>query len=194
MESLQSNKNRKKHGRLISFIVVAAIFALIGALSSKFAPVSEKGASSSAGSAGSSETQNAPVKIGTEISNKKVSIKVNSVKEASSISDSTGYLKYTPDGGGKYIIVNITAKNVGNELYSFVVNNFQAKSSDGKQYSPSVLITGNNYLNSGSMNPGLSETGNIAFEVPKSVTPSTLTLEFQEFLSFNEADFSLSQK
>ena len=193
MEPLQPIQKKKRHGCLISFIVVVAVCVFIGAFSSKFAPTTEKSTSSSAVSTGSSEIQNAPVKMGTEISNKKVSIKVNSVKEASSISDSTGYLKYTPDDGGKYIVVNITVKNVGNELYSFVVNNFQAELSDGKQYSPSVLITGNNYLNSGSINPGLSETGNIAFEVPKSVKPSALTLEFQEFLSFNEADFSLSK-
>lgn len=192
MEPLQPIKAKKKHGCLIFFIVVIAVCILIGAFSSKFAPA-EKSAPSSATATNSSATQDTAAKIGTEISNKKVSIKVNSVKEASSISDSTGYLKYTPDDGGKYILVNLTVKNVGDELYSFVVNNFQAESSDGKQYSPSVLISGNNYLNSGSINPGLSETGNIAFEVPKNVTPAMLTLEFQEFLSLDTADFALSK-
>ena len=192
MEPLRPIKVKKKHGCLISFIAVIAVCVLIGALSSKFAPAAEKSASSSTDSASSSEAQNVPAKIGTEISNKKVSIKVNSVKEASSIPDTTGILQYNPDTGGKFIVINITVKNVGKELYTFVINNFQIYSTDDKQYSPNIMVA-NKYLNDGSINPGLSETGYIAFDVPKETKLSTLTLEFQEFLSFNEADFSLSK-
>jgi hypothetical protein len=190
MEPLQPIKSRKRHGCLISFIAVVAICVLIGALASKFTPAAE---SSTSSSVGNSEALNAPAKIGAAVSNGKVSIKVNSVKEAESITDNG--LVYNPDSGGKFIIVSLTAKNTGKELYSFLVNNFQIKSSDGKQYSPDTILTaGSEYLNSGSINPGLSKTGYIAFEVPKGIKLSALTLEFQEFLSFNEADFSLSQK
>lgn len=131
--------------------------------------------------------------MGVPVDNGKVSIKVNTVKEAESITDNG--LVYNPDGGGKFIIVNLTAKNTGKELYSFVVNNFQIKSSDGKQYSPDTIFTaGSEYLNSGSINPGLSKTGYIAFEVPKNIKTSTLILEFQKFWSLDTAQFSLSSK
>lgn len=183
---------KKKHGCLISFIVIIAITVVVGAFASQNIPTTGKGASSSA-SDSSSNVKDAPVKIGTAISNDDVSIKVNSVQEASSIPDQTGLLEYTPDEGGKYVVVNITVKNEGKELYSFVITNFQMKGKDDTTYSPSILIS-KDYLNSGSLNPGLSETGNIAFQIPENVKLSDLTLEFQKFLSFNKADFSLTEE
>lgn len=196
METLQP---KKKHGCLMSAVVVIAAIAIIGGIVSTISPPAQTAAASgpSAASiarpaAASSKQEDAPVKIGAAVDNGKVSIKINFVKEMDKIND--GYLSYSPDTGGKFVVVNLTAKNTGKELYSFVVNNFQIEASDGKQYSPNTIFTaGSDYLNSGSMNPGLSQTGYIAFEVPKEIKLSTLTLEFQEFLSFNKADFSLSK-
>lgn len=190
MERLQPIKNKKKRGCLISFIVVIIAVVFIGAFTSKFIPTADKGDLSSDGS---SNSQTTPAKLGTAVCNDEVSIKVNSVQETNSIPDQTGVLQYSPDTGGKFVVVNITVKNVGKELYSFVINDFQIKSTDDKQYSPSIMIS-NDYLNNGSINPGLSETGNIAFDIPKGVKLSDLTLEFQKFLSFDGTYFSLTEK
>lgn len=189
METLQP---KKKHGCLVSAIVVVAAIAVIGGIASAVNP-STKTTDTSDSSSISTAPESAPTKIGTAIDNGEISIKINSVKEMDSISD--GALVYKPDDGGKFIVINLTAKNTGKQLYSFVVNNFQIKTADGKQYSPSTIFTaGNKYLNSGSINPGLSKTGIIAFDAPKDVKLSTLTLEFQKFWSLDTAEFSLSSK
>ena len=189
MESLQP---KKKHGCLISIAVFIVAIAVIGGIASALTP-STKTVAAPGSSSVSAAPESAPTKIGTAIDNGEISIKINSVKEMDSINDNS--LVYKPDDGGKFIVINLTAKNTGKELYSFVVTNFQIKSSDGKQYSPSTIFTvGNEYLNSGSINPGLSKTGIIAFDAPKDVKLSTLTLEFQKFWSLDTAEFSLSSK
>ena len=130
--------------------------------------------------------------IGKEIGNDKVTIKVNSATESKEISDDSGYLSYKPGAGAKFVLINITAKNIGKSSYSFVVSNFQLDGKDGKQYSPNIMVV-QNYLNNGSMNPGLTETGNIAFEVPENMKLSDLTMRFQEFLSLSSNSFKISK-
>lgn len=147
--------------------------------------------SSAVVSSAPSKTESA-APIGQEVGNDKVTIKVNSATEAKEISDDSGYLSYKPGAGAKYVLINITAKNIGKSSYSFVVNNFQLDGKDGKQYSPSIMVA-QNYLNSGSMNPGLTETGNIAFEVPQNMKLSDLTMRFQEFLSLSSNSFMISK-
>lgn len=184
MESLQP---KKKRGCLTSAIIGFVFIAIVGGIISLVIPSVKTGAVPSSSSIVENIT-----KIGTPVDNGKVSIKMNSVKEVESVTDNG--LIYKPHDGGKFVTVNLTVKNTGKETYSLLVNNFQIKSSDGKQYSPdTIAIAGDEYLNSVSMNPGLSQTGYIAFEVPKKIKLSTLILEFQEFWSLDAAKFSLTE-
>lgn len=194
---IYTNPPRKRHGCLIAAIIVGIIviifLVLVANLTPKLLSTSSNQFTTSQTSVQSvqqAQSEEPPVPIGQEANNGKVSIKVNSVSETSKISDDTGYLYYSPSEGARFVLVNITARNVGNEMYSFVISNFQILDSSGNQYSPSVMVK-DNYLNSGSINPGLSETGDIAFEVPKNVSLSDLKMEFSEFLSIDKADFAL---
>ena len=187
-------KKKKGKGCLISFLVVAVISVIVSILVNDVPEsTSAKGSQPAQNLISSLAEQSASVPIGKEINNGKVSIKVNSVKEQSSVSDETGYLQYKPNSGGKFVIINITVKNVGKEMYSFVINNFQVQGLDDTQYSPTIMVA-KDYLNNGSVNPGLSETGDIGFEVPKDIDVSKLVLNFQEFLSFDKSCFSLKSK
>lgn len=197
-------KQKKSKGWIPIFIVLVIILAIIigiialvsgcaATVANQFGGNSFVPTSSTPGiiSSNSDASREKPAALGTAVSNEKVSIKINSVSEVSKIEDETGLTYYQPSSGAKFVVINLTAKNVGKEMYSFLCNNFQIKSKDGNQYSPSLMMA-KDYLNSGTINPGLSETGNIAYDVPQSLKASDLTLEFQEFLSINKAQFALS--
>ncbi|WP_413778166.1 DUF4352 domain-containing protein [Caproicibacterium sp. XB1] len=193
---MQPKKEKRKGcfiGAMSFFITVIVITAVVATVASKNpgAFQSAGNVSSKQSSSDAAQSEDVPAPIGTAVSNGKVSIKVNSASETSKIEDETGLTYYKPSDGAKFIVVNLTTENVGNEMYSFLCNNFQLIGPDKKQYSPSIMIA-KNYLNSGTINPGLSETGNIAYEVPQSLKTSDCVLEFQEFLSINKAKFSLS--
>lgn len=189
-------KKKKRKGCLIGamsfFITIIVVTVVVAAVASKNPGTFQSvGNASKQSSSDAAQSEGAPAPIGSAVSNGKISIKVNSVSEVSKIEDETGLTYYKPSDGAKFIVVNLTAENVGTEMYSFLCNNFQVMSKDNKQYSPSVMLA-KDYLNTGTINPGLSETGYIAYEVPQALKATDLTLEFQEFLSINKAKFALS--
>ena len=89
----------------------------------------------------------------------------------------SGYLASTPGPGGIYLIYNVTVKNlneqdadIGNPYY------FKLATSDGSvyDYASSSSYLDNAIQSMSHTNPGENVTGQIAFEIPQSATPSKL--------------------
>lgn len=102
------------------------------------------------------------------------------------------YMGYKSDSG-KFAIINITIKNVGKELISLDSGYFKLVAKNGAEYSPSFLLgLSNKYIDFESMNPGISTTGNLVFEVPSNFKLSNAILKFSGTGLFTEdTNFSL---
>ncbi|WP_068777170.1 DUF4352 domain-containing protein [Paenibacillus sp. FJAT-26967] len=115
--------------------------------------------------------------IGEELKVGDVVFKVNKVSTTKEIKDGP-YLSYKTDSDGSvFYIVNVTVKNDGTKMISTDSSFFQLKKGE-VTYTPSMLITTSQefFLFDG-INPGLSKTGNVAFEVPKDVTDFVLNVQ-----------------
>lgn len=117
--------------------------------------------------------------MGEELTVGKVTFKANSIEEASEISTANGYMKYTPDAeGAVFLIVNATVKNIGTEAINTDSSFFKLITPEGAEYSPSsIIVTDDKYFMFESINPGLSLTGNVLFEVPASLTGLDLQVQ-----------------
>lgn len=110
--------------------------------------------------------------IGEELSIGKVVFKVNSIEETNIVTAGNGVFKYEPSGDGAvFFIVNLTVRNDGNELINTDSSFFKLVSDSGVEYTPSTVITADEkfFLFDG-INPGLSKTGSVLFEVPAGLT------------------------
>lgn len=174
-------------GTLSGIIIAVAIIAIFATLIDSGNSSSSSSSTSKIASSMVSPTKSVSYK---EQNDGEVSIKINSVDEKTSLP--AGILtEYTPNSGAKFIVANITVKNISREMYSFLVSNFQLYSSNGNKYSPSAMLTAQNYLNAGSINPSLSITGDVGIEVPESMKISDFTLKFQGLASSKSLNFKL---
>ncbi|MGY3765385.1 DUF4352 domain-containing protein [Vagococcus vulneris] len=121
---------------------------------------------------------------------KPLEININDVKSETEIKESE--FKTYKSESGQYAMVNITIKNTGNNTESINANNFTLVSKDKKEYTPSILAgLTNKYITFESMNPDLSVSGFLVFEIPKDteITSSTLHVSFKN----NSLAFSLKK-
>lgn len=105
-------------------------------------------------------------KMGETLQVGDVVFKVNKVKRVNEIKDGQ-FLKYEPDTDGSiFFVVNVTVKNAGKAAIK-TDSSFFALNKGEITYSPTTLITSSKefFLYDG-INPGLSKTGNVVFEVP----------------------------
>jgi hypothetical protein len=108
----------------------------------------------------------------------KVDVNINSQRTAYQIG--SGYLVATPKAGYKYVIYDVTVKNLnakdehlGNPFF------FKLKTSDGSvyQYTASSYLGDNSLSGVSNTQPGEKVTGQIAFEIPQKAAPSVLTYD-----------------
>lgn len=112
------------------------------------------------------------------------SVSVTSVQTVDSIPD--GYGTFAPDEGNKYLVVSLSVSNNGKEADTFLPsfgmgNDVQAKIlyDDGYEFSATHLLGYSKSLHDQSLNPLSTKDGDIAFEIPDSVSASTDELILQ---------------
>lgn len=104
--------------------------------------------------------------IGEELQVGDVVFKVNEVSTTKRIDDGPFY--YEPNAEGSvFFLVNVSVTNKGNEMINTDSSYFKLKKGD-VTYSPTTLITSDDqfFLFEG-INPGLTKTGFVVFEVPE---------------------------
>lgn len=128
-----------------------------------------------------SEEKNSAVKMGSDLNVEGVVFKVNSTEEVTEISTADGFMKYVPESeGAVFYLVNVTLKNEKNEMITTDSSFFKLISDNGAEYSPTMIITtgdDSKFFTYDGINPGLSLSGNIAFEVPPGLTNLKLKVQ-----------------
>jgi hypothetical protein len=181
---------RRKQGGKGKFIILGVIvfFIVAGALSSLNEDTTKTSNTNTQKANGDSSDSKAAdiVALGSEGQSENLALKVNEVGDTDEIKEND-FLSYKPDSG-KYAIVNITIKNTGKESTSLTNGYFKLITSDGAEYSPTILIgLDNKYISFESINPGLDITGNLVFEVPKDLVVTDTTLKFSGTGLFTKA-------
>ena len=183
--TLRSSTTKKKKSKIPTIIILLFIFSAVIVVLIKQAPstttnntASTSTDPSTTASPSDTTSKDESIPLGTATSIGDFSIMVNSVTEATEISAGSGFLKYTADSG-KYGIVNVTLKNTSQSSSTFSLSSFQLVSSDGVEYSPTIIAAADeNYISIDSLNPNMDTTGNIAFNIPSDVDTTSLTLTY----------------
>ena len=105
--------------------------------------------------------------IGDELRVRDVIFKVNEVSTTTEINDGQ-FISYKPNNDGAiFYLVNITIRNAGQESITTDTSFFELHK-DKIKYSPSRIITADSgFFYYEGINPGLSQTGSVTFEVPQ---------------------------
>lgn len=171
---------------IVVSVGVAGLFGSDSGESGSSNDTSERKSSGSTTESTSEKESN--VVFGQEGTSSNMSLKVNSFEERNEIATAGGYASYKPDDGGKFALVSVTLKNVGEKSVSTSHGYF--KLIHGTiEYSPSTLVisgTEEKFFTFESMNPGLESTGFIAFQVPTDFVTSDAQLRFDGTGLFND--------
>lgn len=106
-------------------------------------------------------------KVGDVVPVEKFEYKVNSIKTATKIGNE--FLNKKTDG--QFLIINVTVTNKDSEARIIDTSLFKIIDSQGREFEP--MADGDVYVNENvefflqEVNPNLSKTGNIVFEMPK---------------------------
>lgn len=169
---------KKKHGCLIVIIVFVL---LIGGIMVLGRSPEEQNTDENVASETEQSTENTDVAIGTEGNIGELTLIVNSVSEAESISVADGMFGYKPDSG-KYAIVNVTIKNSTKESKSLLLNYFKLIGPDEAKYVATIItMADEKYITIDTINPNLDITGNLVFEIPKDLAASDCLLQYSDY-------------
>ncbi|OXM15573.1 DUF4352 domain-containing protein [Paenibacillus herberti] len=115
-------------------------------------------------------------KIGEELQVGDVVFKVNKIKTTKEIKNGE-YFSFSPDSEGSvYLVVNVTVSNKGKETIS-TDSSFFKLLKDDIEYSPTTLLGAEGFFLYDGINPGLAQTGNVAFEIPETLKDYTLNVQ-----------------
>lgn len=196
-DDIDADKPKKKHkkkkaGCLIAVLAVVVLFIVCVALGS-----------SSSGNAGKNETQKSNVTTTTKAKETDSAIKkgksgnisdalslvVNKTAEQNSISAAGGYMSYKPDSG-KYAIINVTITNNSKKSQSLLLNYFKLIGPDDATYTATIIPAADEkFITVDTLNPNLSITGNLVFEVPNDLSVSDCKLQYSDFNLFSSISY-----
>lgn len=117
-------------------------------------------------------------KIGDSVRVGDVVFKVNKVSTTNKITAGDGFMTYKPEAeGSEFLIVSLSVKNAGKKMITTDSSYFQIIK-DGAQYSPStVIVSDDKFFLYDGINPGLTQKGNILFEIPKDLKGLKLNVQ-----------------
>lgn len=159
----------------LALIVLGAILSVVSENVNNVANTTNSSVNNSTSSTTNEETstkedskqdENKLVGIGEELQVGDVIFKVNKVSTTKRIED--GIIYYEPDTEGSvFFLINVSVKNVGNKMINTDASFFQLVKGD-VTYSPTTLFTADDqfFIFEG-INPGLTKTGNVVFEIPE---------------------------
>lgn len=178
----ESTKKKKGHGCLFSIIGFCIIVAIIC-----IAVNSSSDKSSKKQTIQDNEDKNSEIQFGqTGQITEELTLVVNEVSEADSISAANGLGSYKPDSG-KYAIVNVTITNVFKKSQSLLLNYFKVIGPDNAEYSSSLVVAADEkFISVDAINPNLDITGNLLFEIPQDVSAQDCILQYRDYSFKNE--------
>lgn len=181
-QAVNTPVKKKSHGCLIAILIFVGIVIIVGIVGAIGVGQSKDKNPSNTGEVQSetkSSTSNViaigqPEQIGDFI------LTVNNSSLANEITAANGLLKYTPDEGGQYAVINVTVENIAKSSRSFSSGDFKIETAEGLRYTATMLPSADEkFLSFDGLNPGLSVTGNLAFSVPTGSDLSNFKLTYK---------------
>ncbi len=181
MSKDKSNKNWFAKHKVLTVIGVLVILAIIGAASGGSKSTNNKSAnattSSSSNSSVSTQTAAATPKLNQPANDGKFQFTITSFSCGQTQITQPDNSYSTSQAQGQFCQMNLNIKNIGTVAQNFDDSSQYVYDSNNKQYSASSdgTITANpsssQFATLENVNPGVSISGIVVFDVPKSVTP-----------------------
>ncbi|MGF6353095.1 hypothetical protein ABIE27_001004 [Paenibacillus sp. 4624] len=159
----------------IGLIVLGVIGSMLASNDKKADTADSKPATATAQKEAKNEVKLAG--IGDELKIGDVVFKVNKVSTKNEIKEGQ-FLSYKPSSDGSvFLVVNATLKNEGKQMITTDSSFFQLKKGE-ITYAPTTMISVSNkiFMYDG-INPGLSQTGNVVFEIPEDLNDFELNVQ-----------------
>ena len=160
---------------------------------------SESESESSPDSEPEAESEVIEVGIGTPATISDVSFTVNSVEETKEIKSGNQFIENAVTEG-KFILANVTVSNEKKESITISSSFFKIMTSDGVEYDPNtdgsvmMAMADEDDFFLEQINPGLSKTGTVVFEVGESLDLNTTVLKCQTgFWGTESVEINLKQ-
>jgi len=105
--------------------------------------------------------------IGDEVELSTLRVKINSVEEKQTISDSYGDVTEASENS-KFVILNATITNISNDGFDFDSDGIKVTDNKNRKFDPYEDTIGGiaNYIEMRDLQPSISETGMMVYEVP----------------------------
>jgi hypothetical protein len=186
---------KKRTGLKITLVVVGALVLMGGCL----AIVSSGGdgtttattESSPDGAGGTEKAKPKTPGIGDTVKDGKFSFKVTKLENRTQV----GSDFLNKKAQGKFLLVHVTVKNIGDEAQSFFGNNQKLLDSKGRKYEAdaeaAIYLADSKSLYE-EINPGNSVKGRVLFDVPKQVKVATIMLHDSAFSDGVKVDLTQS--
>lgn len=98
-----------------------------------------------------------------------VEFTINSFETVNKIS--SGFMEATPEAtGAVFLVIDANVKNVGKELINTDSSFFTVVTKDDVSYKASTLLFSDDFFTFEGINPGLDQSGKVAFEIPQGLT------------------------
>lgn len=141
---------------------------------------------SGGGSDGGGSGAEEPAAIGDTVESGAFAFTVTEVDTSvTEVSDESGFVTETPDG--RYVVVDVTVENIGDESGYFDSSSQTLVDVDGKEYSTDtsaeIMADTDSFLNE--INPGNEVEGQLIFDVPEGVELDRL--ELRDFISLDSS-------
>lgn len=186
----KSTKDKSKNWfvrhKIITGVVVLIVIIAVATSSSGGNKTADNNSTTSSGKKSSTKSE-APketlAKIGQPAKDGKFEFTVNNMKCGVPTVGDNPYLQATAKG--QFCVVTMAIKNIGDEAQTFDSSNTYLFDAKGAKYSADSSASiyanpdGSSFLDQ--INPGVSSTGKIVFDIPKDVIPVTAQLHDSVF-------------
>ena len=116
-------------------------------------------------------------------------INLYEVTETNKITAANGMLSYQPESG-KYAIVNVTISNNSKNSQNLLLNYFKLLGPDDAQYISTIIaVADDKFITVDTINPNLSITGNLLFEIPTDLAVEDCLLQYSDYDLFNKISY-----
>lgn len=156
------------------------VLIIIIAAASGGGPSTDSSNSNSTGDNGTSSTSATTYGLKQEAPAGDLTFTANSISKKTTVGSS--YSAKTSQSG-TYLLVNVTVENNGNETITIDSSLFSLTDSEGREFSHSnegqtaLIMSGSNNFFLKQVQPGLSSTGDVVFEIPTDATGLQLTVK-----------------
>lgn len=169
----------KKIGKFI--LMVFGVMIALGVISSMMGDeeATETGSSKEATETATAKEEEQVYQVGEKVEVGKLAYQVNNVSATNEIASDNQFIE-SATTEGQFVLIDITAYNNDSETRMVDSNMFKVEDDQGREFEPTsdaevmMVVEDMSDFFLQDINPGLSKTGKVVFELPADVTSYTL--------------------